>query len=103
MHFVRSGASVSDLVALDPDLIGYAQLCDVPLVSKFDQYMDEARYARLPPGKGELPLREIVRALPAGLVLGLEIPMVEQAQAGVGPRERLAPCVEAARHLLALG
>ena len=30
MHFFRSGGGVSDLAALDPQLIGYVQLCDVP-------------------------------------------------------------------------
>lgn len=100
MHCVRSGASASDLAALDPALIGYMQLCDVPLVSRFDEYMDEARFERLAPGKGELPLIDLTRSLPSDLVFGLEIPMLASAAAGMGPRERLAPCVEAARRLL---
>ncbi len=100
MHLVRSGGSASDLAALDPGLIGYMQLCDVPLVSRFEEYMDEARFERLAPGKGELPLLDLVRASPPDVVFGLEIPMLASAKAGLGPRERLAPCVEAARRLL---
>src|SRR3546814_13283343 len=41
MHFIRSGATVADLRAVDPQRIGYAQLCDVPRVSSYAQYMDE--------------------------------------------------------------
>jgi sugar phosphate isomerase/epimerase len=101
MHFVRSGAGAADLAALAPDMIGYVQLCDAPLVSRYAEYMDEARYDRLAPGAGELPLPDILAALPRDLVLGLEVPMLAQAQAGVGPHERLGPCVKAARDLLA--
>lgn len=101
MHFVRSGSSPADLAALDPGLIGYAQLCDAPLVSQYAEYMNEARFDRRAPGAGELPLLDIVKALPRDIVLGLEIPMLAMAEAGIGPYERLAPCVAAARDLLA--
>ena len=101
MHFIRSGSRPADLKALSPGLIGYAQLCDVPLQSRYAEYMDEARFDRRAPSDGELPLLELVQALPRDIVLGLEIPMLAKAQAGIGPRERLAPCVKAARDLLA--
>jgi sugar phosphate isomerase/epimerase len=42
MHFVRSGSDAADIAALDPSLIGYVQLCDVPLISKHATYMEEA-------------------------------------------------------------
>jgi sugar phosphate isomerase/epimerase len=32
MHFFRSGSSAADIAALDPNVIGYVQLCDVPMV-----------------------------------------------------------------------
>jgi sugar phosphate isomerase/epimerase len=101
MHVFRSGAQVADIAALDPAMIGYAQLCDVPRVSKSSSYADEARYERLPPGEGELPLREFVRALPPGLTVGLEIPMLARAKQGIGPFERLEGCVRRARDLMA--
>jgi len=31
MHLVRSGSGASDLARIDPNLIGYIQLCDAPL------------------------------------------------------------------------
>ena len=46
MHFFRSGGKVADLRALDPDLIGYTQLCDVPLQPTVQDYMQEAMFGR---------------------------------------------------------
>ena len=100
MHFFRSGSSVSDIAELNADVIGYVQLCDVPLVSKYSSYMEEALYERLVPGTGELPLLELLAALPNDVVIGLEVPQRSLAEAGVGPHERVARCVEATRNLL---
>ncbi len=101
MHVFRSGSQVADIAAIDPNLIGYVQLCDAPLVSSHANYADEARYERLPPGKGELPLFELLSVLPRHLMVGLEVPMLGQAAAGVSPYDRLSGCVDAARDLLA--
>jgi sugar phosphate isomerase/epimerase len=101
MHFVRSGSRAADLVAVDPALIGYVQLCDAPLQATIADYMEEAMFERMVPGEGELPLREILVGLPAGVVIGLEVPMRGSAEAGVGPHDRLRRCVEGARRLLA--
>jgi sugar phosphate isomerase/epimerase len=100
MHLVRSGSGAADLAALDPDHIGYAQLCDTTLQPRVDNYMEEAMYERMVPGEGELPLRDILAALPAGIVIELEIPRRSLALAGVSPIDRLRPCVDAARRLL---
>jgi sugar phosphate isomerase/epimerase len=100
MHFFRSGGIVAELAALDPALIGYAQLCDVPLRAVEPDYMREAMFGRLVPGQGELPLAGFVAALPAETPIGLEVPMLALAEAGIGPRERLAPAVAAATRLL---
>jgi sugar phosphate isomerase/epimerase len=101
MHFFRLGGSVADIVALDPDLIGYVQLCDAPAVSKFASYMEEALHERLAPGDGELPLLELLRCLPHRVVVSLEVPQRSLAEAGVGPLVRVGKCVDAARRLLA--
>lgn len=101
MHFFRLGNTLDELAAIAPELVGYVQLCDAPWAPQFDSYIEEAMYERRPPGAGELPLRELVRRLPADVTVSLEIPMRSLADRGVGPRERLAPCVTAARALLA--
>lgn len=101
MHLYRSSGSAADVAALDPALIGYAQLCDVPLIPEHDDYSVEARFERRIAGDGELPLKEFVDALPATCVIGLEVPMRDKALAGIGPLERLKPAVDTARALLA--
>jgi sugar phosphate isomerase/epimerase len=100
MHFFRSGGEVATLAALDPGLIGYAQLCDAPRVAVDPDYMREATFERLAPGAGELPLADFIAALPRDVVIGLELPMLARAQAGVSPTDRLGPAVEAARRLI---
>lgn len=100
MHLYRSGGTAADVAALDPAVIGHAQMCDVPLISAHDDYSIEARFDRRIAGEGELPLAEFVAALPKDCVIGLEVPMRDKALAGIGPIERLRPAVAAARALL---
>jgi sugar phosphate isomerase/epimerase len=101
MHFLRSGARATDLAAIDPKLMGYIQLCDAPLAPRFDTYFEEVMFERMAPSTGELPLLDVLRALPRDLPIGLEVPMRSKAEAGMGPHERLGPVVENARRLLA--
>lgn len=100
MHLVRSGCSAADVAAIDPDHIGYAQLNDTTLRPRLDNYMEEAMFERMIPGEGELPLHDILSALPPGVVIEIEVPRRSLALAGVSPIDRLRPCVEAARRLL---
>jgi sugar phosphate isomerase/epimerase len=100
MHFFRSNSSVTALSALSSAEVGYAQLCDVPRLSKHVSYADEARFERLPPGEGELPLKDFITALPGDVPVGLEIPMRARAENGTGPHARLAACLEAAETLI---
>lgn len=101
MHLVRSGSGAAELVAIDADHIGYAQLNDTTLKPRIDNYMEEAMFERMVPGEGELPLRDILSALPGDIVLEIEVPQRSSALSGVSPIDRLRPCVEAARRLLA--
>jgi sugar phosphate isomerase/epimerase len=101
MHLFRSGGTAEELAAVDPALIGHIQLCDVPMPARNPDYGDEARHERLAPGDGDLPLAGFIAAVPPGLTIGLEVPMLAKAQAGIGARERLAPAIAAARELLA--
>jgi len=101
MHLIRSGSSAADLAMIDPALIGYAQIADAPLQPSLPNYMEEACFERRAIGAGELPLLDILKVLPRHVTIGIETPMRSQAEAGIGPRERLAPCVEATRNLLA--
>jgi len=103
MHFFRSGARVADLAAIDPDRIGHVQICDVPMPATTADYGEEARHERLCPGEGDLPLAELLAAVPRDVNIGLEVPMVSRAKPGTSVRDLLAPCVAAARSLVAGG
>lgn len=97
MHLFRSGGTVADVRALPAGALGYAQLCDVPAISPFATYMDEAMFNRRVPGAGDLPLADLLGALPADLEVGLEVP--DLAAVLAGPREHAARAVAGARAL----
>jgi sugar phosphate isomerase/epimerase len=101
MHVARFGASADDLRSIPAELIGYIQLSDTTMQRRMRHYAEEAMYERMAPGEGELPLLDMLAALPKDRVVGLEIPMRASAEAGVSAYDRLLPCVNGARSLLA--
>ncbi len=101
MHLVRSGSGAADLAAVDPAYIGYAQLNDTTLRPRLENYLEEAMFERMVPNEGELPLLDILSVLPDDIVLEIEVPRRSLALAGVSPIDRVRPCVETARGLLA--
>nr|WP_307873590.1 MULTISPECIES: sugar phosphate isomerase/epimerase [unclassified Frankia] len=100
MHLARAGHTPEDLAALDPALIAYAQLSDHTTHQRGTVYREDT-IDRMVPGEGELPLRDILAALPTDIVIGLEVPMLSAAQAGEPTEQRARRCVQAARNLLA--
>lgn len=99
MHFFRSGGSLEQIKALDPDLIGYAQISDAPMVSDGRTYMEEAMFDRLAPGDGQFPLREWIAALPVDVEIGIEVPRLADLRGGMSPRDHAARVVKRARDL----
>jgi len=76
LHLARTGGTVDEVRALDPDLFPYLQIADAPLRAPgegYDALLQEAVDGRLLPGEGELPIGELLAALPAGLPLSPEI------------------------------
>jgi sugar phosphate isomerase/epimerase len=76
LHAARSATTLEDIANLPKNLLSYAQLCDAPAgIPKTDEELiHTARCARLILGTGGIDLGGLVRALPAGLPLSLEIP-----------------------------
>ncbi|GHF71160.1 sugar phosphate isomerase/epimerase [Amycolatopsis bartoniae] len=90
LHIQRGGSSLDDVRALDPDLVPCLQVCDAPLATPahLDLPADlpmgmkadgsvlqvEARAHRLLAGDGELPLAELVAAVPEDVPLSVEVP-----------------------------
>jgi sugar phosphate isomerase/epimerase len=92
LHFQRYGGRLEQLRSLDPDLLSYVQLCDAPLAPPSGlprprklprgQSTDgtdlqlESRAMRLLPGEGELRLAEFLAALPEGIPVSVEAPVL---------------------------
>jgi sugar phosphate isomerase/epimerase len=76
LHFFRSGGSLDDLKVEGSLRLSSIQLCDAPKdPPSEDELAMEARNCRLPLGEGELPLKELMDAMPKGIDLAIEIPM----------------------------
>lgn len=99
MHFFRGGGTVSELAAVEPQWIGYIQLCDAPMIGTGEEYYREASFERKIPGEGELPLVEMLSALPRNIPVGLEVPM-QSAIAAEGLRPVVERIVPASRAVL---
>ena len=75
IHFQRAGHQVNDLMAVDDRLMPYTQICDGNLTcaASFAHYLEDAVDLRRAPGEGQLPVGEIIKALPTDIPLSLEI------------------------------
>lgn len=101
IHFDRAGSRLEEIAALPPQRLPYLQLCDAPAERPHtvDELLRQARAARRLPGEGGLDLAGLLRAMPAGVPLSLEIPLAEPA--GLDAEERARRALDATRRLLA--
>lgn len=89
LHLSRSGGSPNDLGGLAPFELSYMQLCDAPLAQPLpEDRATEARTGRLAPGKGELPLADLLRWLPADRHISIEAPVAANAHLDFTSRAR---------------
>ncbi|GAB5489699.1 MAG: sugar phosphate isomerase/epimerase [Parasphingorhabdus sp.] len=75
IHFQRAGHVPDDLKKVIPDLLPYSQICDgnQDCQPDFEHYLEDAIDLRSVPGEGQLPLQEVVNALPTNIPFSLEI------------------------------
>lgn len=99
LHLHRSGARYSDIAAIDPWHIHHIQLCDGLLAHPptASDVADESRFDRRFPGEGELPLLDLLRAVPAGAPISVEAPV----RAGMTPAERAQRAFDSTCRLMA--
>ncbi|QSE80622.1 sugar phosphate isomerase/epimerase family protein [Rhodococcus koreensis] len=92
LHLARTGSTVDEVRAVPDRWLSYAQLCDAPSAAPADHagLITEARTDRLLPGEGELPLHDLVGALPAGTVFSVEAPVLAHTGWAVGDRAEYA-------------
>lgn len=92
LHFHRSGGRPEQLRAVDSGLLPLVQLCDAPLApptvmprpqklpggqsTDGSNFQLESRAMRLLPGDGELPLQKLLDALPSGIPVSVEAPVL---------------------------
>jgi sugar phosphate isomerase/epimerase len=96
MHLIRTGDTPAALKAIDPKLIGYAQICDGPMDLPQEEWTNEGFEQRQIPGEGEFPLADFVAAIPQGVTMGVEVPLKSLRDAGVTPLERARRTLEGA-------
>lgn len=93
LHLDRAGLLPRDIATVPPDKIAFAQLCDARRLSRpmsDAELLEEARWARLPAGEGELPLFDFLDALPSGLDIEYEAPRADLAQCSAHEKARAA-------------
>jgi sugar phosphate isomerase/epimerase len=87
LHLRRTGGTPADLAAAlasESVSVVYGQICDAPLEAPPELTpLAEAAEHRLGPGEGGLPLRELLRILPADLPLSAEVPNPALSSLGV--------------------
>jgi sugar phosphate isomerase/epimerase len=91
LHLFRSGGSAADLAGLDPGRVLLLQLCDAPRTAPPPERLrEEALSDRRYPGEGELPLADVLAAVPAGTPLTVECPVAADATLPAAERARAA-------------
>ena len=115
LHLHRSGGTPTDVHDLDPSVLTYVQMCDCPLAEPrglarptalprnqplpTSDLQLEARAMRLLPGYGELPLTDLLAALPPGLSVSVEVPNLSLLDQ-VGPEAFARQAYRAVMHVL---
>jgi sugar phosphate isomerase/epimerase len=99
IHFFRGGDTPQALSRVPPGLLRYAQLCDARpgRPAQMEEIIRQARSDRLFPGEGGLDLRGLLRALPPGIPLSLEVPVSQR----LPPLERARRALDATKAILA--
>jgi sugar phosphate isomerase/epimerase len=102
LHFARSESRLDDIAAIAPDRFPMVHVCDAKAGRSFttEQLLHTARAERLPPGEGDIDIGSILGRLPAGITIGLEVPM-EGLTRERGPEGVARRVLDAAMQLLA--
>ena len=104
LHLARSGGSPDDVRRVPRELLPYSQFCDAwaqgPLPSDYDGILREALDERLQTGEGQLPLEELLDALPHNVPLSIELRSKALRDGWADPGERAHATAQATRRFL---
>ena len=103
LHFYRSGCRPEQIEQYPPAWFRFIQLCDAPAQAPASLHglLYAAREERLFPGEGELDLLGVLRRLPRGIPIAIEIP-TETLAYTTTHEERARMAREATLRLLAM-
>ncbi len=101
-HLSRSGSRIEDIATIPAARLRCMQFCDVPaaIPPTTEAVIAQARAERLFPGDGELDLLAMLRAMPPGVPLSVEVPTHTLAKT-VGAVERARRALAGTKALLA--
>ncbi len=102
LHVSRSGTTLDDVRGLGAGRVHYAQICDAPVGGGWstEEMIFTARQERMLPGDGGIDLEGLVRALPFGVPISVEVPS-ESGKAAHGVEAWCAMALARTRALLA--
>jgi sugar phosphate isomerase/epimerase len=102
LHLARAGAVPADVAEVPRHLLPYAQFCDGLASCADDQqhYLEDAVDLRSAPGEGELPLGQLLAALPTGCPLSLEVRSRAYRERYAEPETRARAVLEQTRAFL---
>lgn len=102
LHFDRSHSRLEQLAGIPAARLPFMHLCDAPVQDAYttEELLHAGRAERLPPGEGAIDLAAILRHLPAGIPIALEVPMTGLAR-DIGSEAVARRVREAADRLLA--
>lgn len=100
LHVVRSGATAADLAALDPRYFGIVQICDHFGTHASADYIQDV-HNREVPGQGDLPLHDLLSAVPAAMPIEIEVPAAHRRAAGVTAAEHVRDVLAGTRAVIA--
>jgi sugar phosphate isomerase/epimerase len=101
LHFNRSGSRVEQLDNIPPERLPFVHVCDAPVQDTYttEELLHAGRAERLPPGEGDIDIVDIMRHLPQGIPVALEVPMSAMS-AAEGPEAVALRVLQVARRLL---
>ena len=81
LHFDRSGSRLEQLDRIPASRLPFVHVADAPVRAGYttEELLHTARSERLPPGEGGIDIRSILRHMPAGIPVALEVPMTGTA------------------------
>ena len=101
-HLSRSRSRIEDIAAIPPQRLRCMQFCDVPaaIPPTMEAIIAQARAERLFPGEGGVDLLGLLRAVPRGIPLSVEVPTHTLTKT-VGATERARRALAATKRVLA--